>query len=234
MARVMGVPELVAQGGYRFVAVCTWSKENPNTGEHIHQDRKVKNIFANLIAQSLTWVQHTFTFNLCGERTFLFTGLTTGVDDLNKFINTITHDASGNPTNIKVEYTPKNGETDDNKVEPVGKSFDSTLGPEPGGYRFVAKLSWGLNDDTAARNRISEKATLAQSGGFSGIDRVLQCDILVGEQTAWIVGFANGPDDLQTFISSIVHQYVIDARVSHVTSGPKVNFILEQIPETQA
>jgi hypothetical protein len=229
--KVMEIAKLLDQGGYRFVAVCTWSKVNPNPGE-VHQDKKAKKILADLLGQQPQEVQHTFTFNLCGERTFLITGFTKNPEELDKFIKKIEiEDGSGNLTNVKVKFTPKKYPTPNDMVDSLNY-FQGDVSPEPAGYRFVAKLyGWDPKPevDEMARQTITRIVTDAQNGEIDGINKLIQCDILIGGQTAWIVGFAERPKNLQYFISKIVYKGVIEARVSHATSGPQVNTILNDI-----
>jgi hypothetical protein len=241
MPKVMDIAEILAQGGYRFVVVCAWPKENPDPEDEVHQDKRVKDKMANLVIRQPQEVQHTFTFNLSGERTLLISGYTLKPKDLYKFVKEIQgEDGSekSKPTHISVKLTPGKDPTPTNMVLGVGLPFQGDISPEPDGHRFVAKLYWDPKDDEAARNRITDIVTKAQNGEVDGIDKVMQCDILVGEQAAWIVGFAHkgsrkpyqhSPENLQRFISKIVYQGVIDARVSHATTGPQVNTILNNI-----
>ncbi len=242
MAKVMDISEL--KDLFRFVVKCTWDKKNPNPGED-HQDKKAKKILSDLLGQQPPEVKETFTFNLCGERTFLITGLTLSPDDLAKFVKMITEDGFGNLTNVKVEFAPKKWPTEKDKVVSVGNYFQGSISPEPGGYRFVAKLWWDPNDedDKAAQKTITDIVTKVQNQGpqhpeIPGINPLIQCDILVGDQTAWIVGFAHNtnsehpqsaPENLQRFISKMVYKGVINSRVSHATSGPQVNTILNDV-----
>jgi hypothetical protein len=222
MAILMGIAELLDQGAYRFVAVLTWSKENPDPEDPVHQDKKTKNKLTDLILNKPPEVQFTYTFNLSGERTVLVTGYTLNPKDLYKFVKKIKgEDGPGNSTHISVKVTPTKDPTPTYKVLNVGPPFQGDISPEPPGYRFVAKLYWDPKDDEEAQNRITEIITKAQKGEIDGINPLIQCDILVGEQTAWIVGFTDTNHNLQKFISKIVYQFVIDARVSHAITGPQ-------------
>jgi hypothetical protein len=230
MPKLMEIAELLKQGGYRFVAELTWPKENPDPEDEVHQDKRVKDKSADLLIEQPQEVQHTFTFNLSGERTLLFTGFTLRPKDLYKFIKKIKgEDGSGNLTHISVKFTPKKDPTENDKVVNLGYFQDGTS-PESA-YRFVAKLYWDPKDDKDARDRITQTVQKVQNQEIPGINPLIQCDILVGEQTAWIVGFTDTPSSLQKFISKIVYKFVIDARVSHATTGPQVNTILEHITD---
>jgi hypothetical protein len=238
--RIMAKKDPLPKGAYRFVAVLTWPKENPDPEDQDHQDKKAKSKLVELLGvDKPPEVLNTYTFNLSGERTFLITGYTESPQKLYKFIKKIT------PANISVKFAPRKNPTEKDQVLSVGAPFKGDMSPEPGGHRFVAKLYWDPRDDADARSRITDIVTKVQNQDpqIPGINKVMQCDILVGEQIAWIVGFAyetppptpsdlfySGPDNLQRFISRIVYKQMIDARVSHATSGPVVNKILDNIP----
>jgi hypothetical protein len=233
MAKIEKLPP----DAYRFVAVLTWKKGYPDRESKVHQDKITKDTLANLLGVQPPQVLNTFTFNLCGERTLLITGYTRSPGDLDTFINMIT-----GGSHITVHCTAGN-----DQVESVVDSFQGPISPEPGGHRFVANLTWDKKDDDGATKRIREIVMKVQNQDpqdpeIPGINKVMQCCILVEEQTAWIVGFAyetratpsepylSGPDNLQRFISRIVYKQMIDAKVSHATSGPVVNEILNKIP----
>jgi hypothetical protein len=229
MPKIMEMAELVNQGGYRFVAVLTWPKENPDPEDKVHQDKIVKNKMADVLIQQPPEVQHTFTFNLSGERTLLITGYTLKPTDLYKFVKKITgEDGSGNLTHISVKFAPRQSPTAMDMVDNLG-CFQGETSTVPGYYRFVAKLYWDPKDDQVARKTIADKVKEAQNQQIPGINPLIQCDILVGDQTAWIVGFTEKPSSLQSFISKIVYKGVTEAKVSHATTGPQVNTILNNI-----